>query len=145
VKFLTIAGVSAGTMTNGAAVGVVVGRLIGLGVVAGVVGLAGVVFTGAGVLGAGVGLAVGVDLAGGVTVIAGATMPIVRLAAHSKAIAPGLILVSFMVSTSRSISMNYVTISSLSIDYTLPSIAFIIKGNGQKIVPEFNFRSDNLR
>ena len=123
-------------MTNGAAVGLGFGRLVGLGVLAGV-GLAGVIFIGVGVLGAGVGLAVGVDLEGGVTVIAGATMPIVRLAAQNKAIAPGLILVSFMVSTSRSISMNCVTISSLSIDYTLPSIALIIKGNGREIILGF--------
>lgn len=97
MKFLTIAGVSAGTMTSGGPFGAVVGRLAGFGVLAGV-GVIGVVFTGAGV-----GLAVGVDLVGGVTVTAGATMPIVRLAAQSKAIAPGLILVSFIVSTSRSL------------------------------------------
>jgi hypothetical protein len=124
VKFFRVVGVRTGTATNGRLLvvggedcGLAVGVLVG--VVGGVVfgGGDGVTVAGTGVLGVGVG--VGLDLEGGVTVIAGATIPSVRLATHQTVIAPGLMLISFMVSTSRSISINCVTISRSPIDYTL--------------------------
>lgn len=110
MKFFRVVDVRTGTATNGGLFvvggedcGLAVGVLVG--VVGGVVfvGMDGVTVVGTGVLGIGVG--VGVDLEGGVTVIAGATTPSVRLATHQAAIALGLMLIGFMVSTSRSISI----------------------------------------
>lgn len=106
MKFFRVVDVRTGTATNGGLFvvggedcGLAVGVLVG--VVGGVVfvGMDGVTVVGTGVLG------IGVDLEGGVTVIAGATTPSVRLATHQAAIALGLMLIGFMVSTSRSISI----------------------------------------
>ena len=82
---MRVAGVSGVTTTSGSLFGVA-GCGFGVGMLAGVAVVGGVV------------LLAGADFGGGVTVIAGVTMPIVRLVAHNMAITPGLMLFSFMVS-----------------------------------------------
>ena len=118
MKLLRVAGVRVGTATSGRRLVLVAGGLK-VGIFAGVVGVGAVVLSGETTF---IGVAVfgRVDLAGGVTVIAGAAIPIARLATHNPAITLGLILLSFMISASRSIIL--VTIASYSIDYTLPWI-----------------------
>jgi hypothetical protein len=66
----------------------------------GVTGLAGVTLGSGVVLIVGIVL-VGVVLAGGVTAIPGDPIPMARLVAHNAAMMPELMLLGFMVSTSR--------------------------------------------
>ena len=88
-------GVKAGTATRGMILEVLTAGGLEIGVFTGATGLAGVT------LGSGVILVVGVALAGGVTVIPGNPIPTVRLVAHNAAMMPELMLLGFMVSTSR--------------------------------------------
>jgi hypothetical protein len=69
-------------------------------VLTGVTGLEGVTFGSGVVLIVGVAF-VGIVLAGGVTVIPGDPIPMARLVAHNAAMMPELMLLGFMVSTSR--------------------------------------------
>ena len=95
MKLLSVVRVNAGTTTSGMIVEVFATGGLEIGVLTGVTGLEGVT------LGSGVVLIVGVVLAGGVTVIPGDPIPMARLVAHNAAMMPELMLLGFMVSTSR--------------------------------------------